>query len=226
LINPRNNFVRLFIGMKKCLLILIGCLFAAFTTFAQKADKPLVQFTGITYNADSSKVIVPYVTITNISNKNTVYIANYKGYFSFVTHEQDTLRFTAVGFFPQDVIIPANTVSKSYTLQIFMRPQVIMLPAFHIFPWATTDEFKKDFLTMKIADDDLENARKNLSKSALAATNSTLPRDAGEIQSAIGQDMHQRILNSHSLIPNPLLNPLAWGSLIKSITEGDKSRNN
>lgn len=211
--------------MKKCLLICLFCLFAGVAAFAQSADKPLVQFTGITYNADSSKVIVPYVTITNLSNKNSVYIANYKGYFSFVAHEQDTLRFTAVGFAQQEVVIPSN-LNKSYTLQIYMKPQVISLPAFHMFPWATTDEFKKDFLTMKLADDDLENARKNLSRSSLAAANSTLPRDAGEIQSAIGQDMHNRVLNSHSLIPNPLLNPLAWGSLIKSISAGDKSRNN
>jgi hypothetical protein len=95
-----------------------------------------------------------------------------------------------------------------------------------MFPWATTDEFKKDFLTMKLADDDLENARKNLSKGALAAANSTMARDADEIQSDIGRDMHNRVLNSHSLIPNPLLNPLAWGSLIKQIAAGDKSRNN
>ncbi|WP_345950083.1 MULTISPECIES: hypothetical protein [unclassified Mucilaginibacter] len=212
--------------MKKCLLILIVCLFAAVTAFAQKADKPLVQFTGITFNADSDRVIVPYVTITNLSNKNSVFIANYKGYFSFVVHERDTLRFTSVGFAPQEVVIPANLANKSHTIQIFMKPQVINLPAFHMFPWATTDEFKKDFLTMKLADDDLENARKNLSRSSLAAANSTLPRDANEIQSAVGQDMHNRILNSHSLIPNPLLNPIAWGTLIKQITDGDKSRAN
>lgn len=215
-----------FVLMKKCLFVCLVCLFAGFAAFAQNADKPVVQFTGIIYNADSSKVIVPYVSITNLSNKNVAYIANYKGYFSFVVHERDTLRFTAVGFAPQDLIIPANLSTKSYTVQINMKPQVINLPAFRMFPWATTDEFKKDFLTMKLADDDLENARKNLSRSALAATNSTLPRDANEIQSAIGQGMHTRILNQHSLIPNPLLNPIAWGSLIKQIADGDKSRNN
>ena len=210
--------------MNKGLLILLLSLFTGIAAFAQRADRPLVQFTGITYNADSTKQIVPYVTVTNISNRNVAYIANYKGYFSFVTHEQDTLRFTAVGFAPQDVVIPAN--NKSYTVQIFMKPQVITLPAFHMFPWATTDEFKKDFLTMKLADDDLENARKNLSKGLTNVSYSSLPRDANEIQSAIGQDMHNRILNSHSLIPNPLLNPIAWGTLIKSIADGDKSRNN
>jgi hypothetical protein len=211
--------------MKKCLLIWIFCLFAAIAAHAQVADRPLVQFTGITYNADSAKVIVPYVSITNISNKNSVFIANYKGYFSFVAHEQDTLRFTAVGFAPKELVIPANVTNKSYTVQVGMKPQVINLPAFHMFPWATTDEFKKDFLTMKLADDDLENARKNLSRSSLAALGSTLPRDANEIQSAVAQDMHNRIQNSHSLIPNPLLNPIAWGTLIKQITDGDKSRN-
>jgi hypothetical protein len=203
---------------------LLFFLFAAMVAFGQQQEKPLLQFSGITMNADSNKVIVPYVSITDARNKKTLNISNYKGYFSFVAHEEDTLLFTAVGFAPQEIVIPSN-VNKSYTVQIKMKPQVINLPAFHVFPWATTDEFRKDFLTMKVADDDLENARKNLSRSSLAAANSTLARDANEIQSAIGQDMHTRILNSHSLIPNPLLNPIAWGSLIKSIAAGDKSRN-
>jgi hypothetical protein len=210
--------------MKKRLLIWIIGLFAAFAAHAQVADKPLVQFTGITYNADSAKVIVPYVSITNLSNKKSVIIANYKGYFSFVAHERDTLLFTAVGFAPQELVIPTAVANKSYTVQVLMKPQVINLPAFHMFPWATTDEFKKDFLTMKLADDDLENARKNLSRNSLASLGSSLPRDANEIQSAVAQDMHNRIQNSHSLIPNPLLNPIAWGTLIKQIADGDKSR--
>jgi hypothetical protein len=213
--------------MKKCLLILTVSLLTAFTALAQqRADRQLVQFTGITFNADSDRVAVPYVTITNLSNKNSVFVANYKGYFSFVVHEQDTLRFTAVGFAPQELVIPANLEKKSHTVQVFMKSQVINLPAFHMFPWATTDEFKKDFLTMKVADDDLENARKNLSRGSMAAAMATLPRDANEIQSAVGRDMHNRVVNSHSLIPNPLLNPLAWGTLIKQITEGGKSRSN
>lgn len=105
-----------------------------------------------------------------------------------------------------------------------MQPQIINLPAFRVFPWATTDEFRKDFLTMKVADDDLEIARKNLSKGSIAEMAKTLPRDANEIQSAYAQNQHINILNSHSLTPNPLLNPIAWGTLIKQITAGDKSR--
>lgn len=209
-------------------LIAILFLFATIGAFAQNhEERPIVQFTGIVHNADSSNVIVPYVTITNTSVRNTVNLSNYKGYFSFVAHEQDTLRFTCVGYGPVTVVIPSNVPNKSYTLQVSLKAQIINLPTFHVFPWATTDEFKKDFLAIKLADDDLDIARKNVSRTSMVALSNVLPRDAQEIQSANAQGMHTSILNSHSLTPNPLLNPLAWGSLIKQITDSDnKSSNN
>jgi len=53
---------------------------------------------------------------------------------------------------------------------------------------------------------------------------STLPRDGQEIQDGNYQYLNSNIENSHSITPNPLLNPLAWGSLINQISQGDKSR--
>ena len=207
---------------------LIGILlfFVSAGAFAQQQDKPLVQFTGIVYNADSAKSIVPYVTITNISSHKQVYLSNYQGYFSFVAHEQDTLVFSSVGFAQVKVVIPSNISSRSFTTQVRLKPQIINLPTFHVFPWATTDEFRKDFVAMKIADDDLEIARKNIEHmTGRSATSYTsLPRDGQEIQSAWAQNEHIDIMNQHSLTPNPLLNPIAWGTLIKQISEGDKSR--
>jgi len=208
--------------MRRIVFILL-LFFASASVFAQQQDRPLVQFSGVVHNADSANVIIPYVTITNLSSANQANIANYKGYFSFVAHERDSLRFSCVGYAPLTIVIPSN-VNKSYTIKVAMQPQIINLPAFRVFPWATTDEFRKDFLTMKVADDDLEIARKNLSKGSIAEMAKTLPRDANEIQSAYAPNQHITILNSHSLTPNPLLNPIAWGTLIKQITAGDKSR--
>ncbi|RWY52276.1 hypothetical protein [Mucilaginibacter gilvus] len=204
---------------------LIGILFllVSLSAFAQK-EKPLVQFTGVIYNGDSANVVVPYVSISNKSYHNATVIASYNGYFSFVVHEQDTISFTAVGYAPLTVVIPANLANKSYTTQIKIKPQIINLPVFRVFPWATTDEFRRDFITAKLADDDLEIARKNISRASLAALTTSLPRDGQEIQSANASQMHTNLANSHS-ITNPLLNPLAWGSLIKSITDGDKKGN-
>jgi len=196
-------------------------LFAALTALAQKQEKPLVQFTGIVHNADSLKVIVPYVSIVNTSNHNEAGQTNYLGYFSFVVHEQDTIRFSCVGYNTIYVVIPSNVTTGSYMMQVLLKPQIVNLPVFRVFPWATTEDFTKDFLTMKVADDDLAIARKNLSASSIQTLEKTLPRDGPETSGI--QDFHNGVLNSHSTV-NPLFNPFAWGSLIKSISDGDKSR--
>jgi hypothetical protein len=202
----------------------IGIFLLMFTTavaFGQRQERSLVQFSGVVHNADSSGVIVPYVSITNSSWQGQVSLSNYKGYFSFVAHEQDTIRFTSVGYASVTIVIPASVPTKSYTIQVALRPQIVNLPVFHVFPWATTEEFRKEFISMKIADDDLEIARKNVSRSSLEAMRRTLPRDGSENFGF--QDFHNSVVNQHSTV-NPLLNPFNWGSLIREISEGDKSR--
>jgi hypothetical protein len=207
--------------MKK-LIGLLFLLFMATFVFSQKNERPLVQFTGIIHNADSAYVVVPYVRIVNNSDKNFVNLSNYKGYFSFVAHEQDTVRFSCVGYAGVTIIIPANVPNNSYTVQVLLKPQIPNLPAYKAFPWATEEEFTREFLSVKIADDDLENAKKNLSNAKISALERTLPRDGLESGTSF-QDFHNGVLNSHS-ITNPLLNPFNWGSLIKEIEEGDRSR--
>jgi hypothetical protein len=204
--------------MKYLFALLFLC--TAMAATAQTAEQPLVQFSGVTRNADSARVIVPYVNVTNLTTHKQVYITNFEGYFSFVAHEQDSLRFSSVGYNPVTVVIPANIATHSIIMNVLLKPQIINLPAFRVFPWATTDEFRKDFLAMKVADDDLEIARKNLSGASIRAAEAALPYTSyGGINV---QDMHNSVLNSHS-ITNPLLNPFAWGSLIKDIAAGEKS---
>ncbi|MFD0752274.1 hypothetical protein ACFQZS_19120 [Mucilaginibacter calamicampi] len=198
-------------------ILLLACSLAS---FAQNAEKPLVQFSGIIYNADNSSV-VPYATVTNVTTGKEVGAANYEGYFSFVAHEEDSLKFTSVGYFPTTVVIPKDITKKSLIVEIRMRAQVVNLPMVRIFPWATTDEFRHDFLAMKVADDDLEIARKNLSATSVSNLKRTLPLSGYESFNA--QDKHNAVVNSHSFT-NPLLNPFAWGSLIRDIAEGDKAR--
>ncbi|MGV8877478.1 MAG: hypothetical protein ACOH2A_00470 [Sphingobacteriaceae bacterium] len=192
------------------------------TSAAQTPELPLVQFTGVVWRADSNTV-VPYATITNLSVKNQSYTANYKGYFSFVVREQDSIRITAIGYGTQIIFIPSGRNNKSYAVEIHLKQESINLPIVRIFPWASTDEFRKDFLSMKIADDDLEIAKKNISRKSILALTQSLARDGQEIHSNSFSDSHTNLVNQHSRT-NPLLNPFAWGTLIRQITEGDKSR--
>ncbi len=201
-------------------LIGILLLVCSLTTFAQRAERPLIQFSGIVYNSDNGS-IVPYVTVTNLSTGREVGIADYKGYFSFVAHEQDSLKFTSVGYHPTTVVVPKDVTKKSLIVEILMRAQVVNLPMVRVFPWATPDEFTHYFLSMKIADDDLEIARKNLSGESIRSQMQTQPRSGYENFNA--QEKHNAVVNSHSFV-NPLLNPFAWGSLIRDIAAGDKAR--
>jgi hypothetical protein len=205
--------------MLKYLLLSI-LLLGVSAIFAQPNAKNVVQFSGVIYDADSNSV-VPYV---NIGNKSQNYSANYKGYFSFVCHEGDTLNFSSVGYKKVRIIIPSNLKERKFTAIIKLKSDNIMLPMVRVFPWASTDEFKKDFLTMKFADDDIEIARKNLSSESLRTLVAALPRDGQENNSLSFNNNHNALINKTGVQVNPLLNPLAWGAFINQITEGNKNR--
>ncbi|MEX8546850.1 MAG: hypothetical protein V5804_04535 [Mucilaginibacter sp.] len=207
--------------MKK-LLLAFGLLIS-FSAFAQKAERPLVQFSGIIINADSNTV-VPYTNLTNLSYKKQVVSSNYEGYFSFVAHEKDSIRVSSVGYLSQIIVIPENIQNKSFVLKIKLKAEAINLPMVRVFPWASTDEFKRDFLAKKFADDDLALAEKNLNRGSVIAMARTLPHDGQTNQIMNLQSMHDNLVHTGSGPTNPLLNPIAWGSLIRSIIRGDKSR--
>ena len=200
-------------------------LFCSLSGLSQVSDKKLVQFSGIIMNRDSNTV-VPYVTITNVTGRDQFFSANYKGYFSFVANEGDTLVFTAVGYKREGVVIPINLSDNKYTILMKLQQDVINLPMVRVYPWASTDEFKKEFMTLKFADDDLEIAKKNVSRESLSAMMASLPRDGAEMQSFNFQNNHNRLVNKNinQRLANPLLNPFAWGALIQQIMQGDRSR--
>ena len=210
--------------MRHCLVLLL--IFLSGYGFAQSPEKKLVQFSGVVINPDSNSV-VPYVTITNVSARNRVFVATYKGYFSFVVQEGDTLAFSAVGYKREGIVIPSDVSDNRYTVMMKLKQEVINLPAVRVYPWASIDDFKKEFLTMKFADDDLEIAKKNVSGEKLLAMAASLPRDGQEMQGYNFQNNHNNLINKNinQKLANPLLNPFAWGALIQQITRGDKSRN-
>lgn len=202
--------------------ILLLFLSAAFAQDAKKSGK-LIQFSGIITDTDSN-VVVPYVTLTNISNKEQKYSANYQGYFSIIVNPGDTIIFSAIGFNNKVLVLPAEIADFKYTEMIKMKPETVYLKAVHIYPWATIEEFNKEFLSMKVADDDMAIAKKNLSAKSIRGMTLTLPRSAAEISNSNYRYNFDRMVNVNMRQTNPLLNPFAWGRLMQQIFNGDKSR--
>ncbi|QIL39449.1 carboxypeptidase-like regulatory domain-containing protein [Pedobacter sp. HDW13] len=211
--------------MRYCVALI--CLIFSVTAFAQQkpAQDKLIQFSGIITDIDSSNVI-PYVTITNLSAKSKRVAADYRGYFTFIVNPGDTILFTAIGYKKFSTIIPEGTPDNKYTIMVKLKSNVIDLPSVRVFPWATTEEFTREFLSMKLADDDMAIAKKNLSRSSINGLIQTLPRDGQEIGSQNYRYNFDRMINKNMVQTNPLLNPFAWGKLMQQIFDGDKSRTN
>lgn len=200
-------------------------LFFVTTVFAQSEIRngKLVQFSGIVTDADSNAV-VPYVTITNLSNKGQQYAANYKGFFSFIVNPGDTVVFSAVGFTNKTLVLPKEINDHKYTAMVQIKSEIVYLRAVRVYPWATVEEFTKDFLTMKVADDDMAIAKRNLSGKSIKGMALTLPRDGQEISNSNYRYNFDRMVNVNMRQTNPFLNPFAWSKLIQMISNGDKSR--
>ena len=211
--------------MKYSLTFLL--LFFVATVFAQNETKSnkLVQFSGIITDVDSN-AIVPYVTITNLSFNNQKYAANYQGYFSIIAHPGDTVVFSAVGFTSKTFVLPTIVTEHKYTAMIKIKSEVVYLQSVKVrhYPWATVEEFTKDFLSMKVADDDMALAKKNLSPQSIKGMTLTLPRSAEEISNSNYRYNFDRMVNTNMRQTNPLLNPFAWGKLMQTIFNGDKLR--
>lgn len=209
--------------MKYYLTIIL--LFVVAIGFAQDAKRSnkLVQFSGIITDTDSNSV-VPYVTITNVSNKGQKYSANYQGYFSIIVNPGDSLIFSAIGFNNKVFVLPNEITDYKYTEMVKLKPETVYLKAVRIYPWATIEEFNKEFLSMKVADDDMAIAKRNLSPKSIQAMILSLPRNASEVSNSNYRYNFDRMVNVNMRQTSPFLNPFAWGKLMQQIFNGDKSR--
>ncbi|MBD1431703.1 MULTISPECIES: peptidase associated/transthyretin-like domain-containing protein [Sphingobacterium] len=187
-------------------------------------ERKIVQFSGL-ISSVGGELPVPFVTVTNVSYNNQVHAANNEGFFSFVAHVGDTIKFTSVGFEPAEFVIP-ETASDKFTAKINMKSLVIELPAVMPFPWASIEEFNMAFMALDVSDDNISRIRNSLSPEALAALSQVVPRSAEEIQTFNSMQRHINMSNKtiNQRFANPLFSPFAWGSFINSIVKGDYSR--
>ena len=211
--------------MKNVWIVICALFCSAFEpVFGQQSEPKLIQFSGVIHNADSN-ITVPYVTLTNLSYQNQLFNANHQGFFSFVAHEGDTIRLSAIGYFPQELVIP-KTPGKSVTVNLSMRAKVVDLPVVTVYPWASIEEFNYAFMNLKIADDDYVIAQRNVSHESLMSMAKVVPRNAAEIQNMSVNDRHIGLSNraTNQRNSNALFSPLAWASFINQIIQGNQSR--
>jgi len=159
-----------------------------------------------------------------VVNANRGTVSDFNGYFSFVAKKNDTVEFSAVGFKPDIYVVPDTISNNRYSLIQVMSTDTIYLTETVIYPWPTKEQFKEAFLTLKIPDDDLEIARKNLESRKLHAMAEKLPAEGSVSFKYLMHGQVDKLYYNGQTQPITILNPFAWAKFIKSWKDGDFKR--
>ena len=208
--------------IKILILTLVSLILLPLLITAQENNENLVQFSGITITTDSLNP-VPYTKII-IKNSNRGTTSDVMGYFSFVAHKSDTILFNALGFKPASFIIPDTITKSRYSLIQLMTGDTLTLPAAYIFPWPTLEDFKRAFLNVKVPEDDMARARKNLDGEQIMLRVRDYPMDASMNYNNYIENQTSKLYYFGQQQPFNIFNPFAWAKFIKAWKDGEFKR--
>jgi hypothetical protein len=155
-----------------------------------------------------------------IKNSNRGTISDYYGFFSFVAKMRDTIEFAAIGYKRATFVIPDTLSDQRCSMIQILKGDTILLREVVIFPWPTKEQFKDAFLRLRIPDDDLARAGKNLDPEQIAYLSSSLAMD-GSMNFRNQMEQHTtRLYYAGQLPPNNLMNPIAWAKFIQMWQNG------
>ena len=204
--------------MKKSFAFVAIIILYSLQGFSQNSDK-LIQFSGYALTADSL-MGVPFAHIT-ILNQGRVATAGPDGFFSFAAREGDTLFFTSVGFTPVIYVIPAKLENDKFSVIQMMTKTEYYLPNTIIYPWGSREQFPQAFRDLRLPDDDLQRAKRNMDRERLAELGEKLEMDGGEATNIALRNHSARTYYYGQNAPQNIFNPLAWAEFIRAWKRGD-----
>ena len=213
--------------MKRALpLLLLSMLFLSRQAHAQfeTVKDSVVQLYGIVMTADSL-VGIPAVSVS-IRGTNRGTISNNQGVFSIVALKGDVVEFSHVSFKAKTVVIPRNIEGNQYNIVQLLVEDTVYLPATIIKPKPSPEQFARDFVNLKVPDDDIEIARQNNSAAKRRVLMQSTPTDGGGATALQFRNVANRAVYQGQIPPMNIFNPAAWSEFIKSWKRGDYKRKN
>ena len=217
-----QQLVFIFDAVKKIILF-TGLLFILFSQTAkaqfETSRDSVVQLYGIIMTADSL-VGIPAVSVM-VKGQNRGTISNSQGVFSIVVLKGDQVEFSHVTYKPKTISIPRTLEGNQYSVVQLMVIDTVYLPATIIRPRPTAEQFARDFVKNKVADDDIEIARQNTSAAKRRVLMRTVPGDGGEASRVQFNKIATRATYQGQTPPQNIFNPAAWAEFIQAWKRGD-----
>lgn len=182
----------------------------------------LIQLSGVIVS-ESDLSPLPYTTVFDKTVGRGV-MADYHGYFSFVTHPGDTLFFSFYGYKISTFIVPDTLTDNRYSIIHMMQKDTVNLPEITIYPWPSKEEFARAFTEMNPTDDAIKRAQRELSGESLAFAAARVKADASLAHGYAQNQMYTQIYTRGQIPGNNLLNPYAWSKLVSDWKAGKLKR--
>jgi hypothetical protein len=179
----------------------------------------VVQLYGVIMTADSL-VGIQAVSVT-IKGQNRGTITNSDGVFSIVVLKGDQIEFSHVSYKPKTITIPRDLEGNQYSVIQLMVADTVYLPATIIRPRPTPEQFARDFVNVKVPDDDIEIARRNTDAATRRALMQGTPADGGEATRMQFNRIANRAVYTGQTPPMNIFNPAAWADFIQAWKRGD-----
>ncbi len=208
--------------MKKLFLLIIAILCLQ---YVNAQEKKLVQFSGIVIHADSL-VPLPFVSITNISRNYRGTYTDMRGFFSLVVAVGDTIQISCLGYKKQELIIPDNLINNSLSAIFKLKMESFDLPMVYIFPYATVEQFKQAFIKLRLPDDDLMIAQRNLDERTMMALSSAMAWDGSQNTRYYFQNQSEKLYWRGQDRYNPVLDIVKINQFIQLLNQGKISFKN
>ncbi|MEO8087953.1 MAG: carboxypeptidase-like regulatory domain-containing protein [Bacteroidota bacterium] len=209
--------------MKKILSLLF--LLCSLSVFSQtERNNDLVQFSGVVVAGDSLEPI-PFTSIM-VRNSYHGTVSDVYGFFSFVARMKDTIEFSAIGFRHAVFIVPDTITDFRCSLIQILKTDTIRLPEVTIFPWPTLEQFKEAFVNLKVPNDDLTRAQRNLNKNELNYLATTMAMDGSMNFRNSMATQQSRLYYAGQVPTSNWLNPIAWARFVQAWQNGDFKKKN
>ena len=182
----------------------------------------VVQLYGIVMTADSL-VGIPAVSVM-VKGQNRGTISNAQGVFSIVVLKGDQVEFTHVSYKPKTISIPKDLQGNQHSVVQLMVADTVYLPATIIRPRPTPEQFARDFVNVKVPDDDIEIARQNTSAVKRRVLMQTVPGSGNEAANIQFRNIANKANYYGQTPPQNIFNPAAWAEFIQAWKRGDFKR--
>lgn len=223
-----SQIKRLLFQMKKILIVFI-LMFSIGFVQAQDEKKTPIQLSGLVITADSIPQIMPFANIY-VKRGNRGTISNNEGFFSFVALPGDTISFSVIGFKKEELYLPDTLEDSEYLVRVVMHRDTTFLLPVTLYPWPTPENFKDEFLAMRVPTEENDIALRNLAIQELKERAAEMGMSSAELQElSILQNQtaiydygrYQGFSNGGTAILGSLTNPFAWAEFFQALKRGD-----